>query len=223
MNIYSQLKEINIAIFRYFNEIFGKSTFDHIMIFTDKFGGPHYFHYHFLLIVIIAAMMFYQRRHNKEALKELTISGFVAMSTLFLSIVIGLVAIADLLKDYTGMNRPFCDLEHIYSLPAITDKLSCTRGFPSGHLSFLIILVTSFWPLFNRLFKIIALSFVCLVAISRISSGAHYPLDLLGALVICLPLTLFIRTQVNILARKYEARFGAFGYIYKYFPAWVLK
>ena len=85
MNIYSQLKEINIAIFRYFNEIFGKSTFDHIMIFTDKFGGPHYFHYHFLLIVIIAAMMFYQRKHNKEALKELTISGFVAVSTLFLS------------------------------------------------------------------------------------------------------------------------------------------
>ncbi len=223
MNIYNQLKELNIAIFRFFNEIFGKSAFDHIMIFTDKFGGPHYFHYHFLLILIIASIMLYHRRHDKEALKELAISGFVAISTLFLSIVIGLVAIADLLKDYTEMNRPYCDLGNIYAISQITDKLSCSRGFPSGHLSFSIIMVTSFWLLFNRWFKIIAVGFICLVAISRMSSGAHYPIDLLGALVICLPLTLFIRTKVNIVARKYEARFGAFEYIYKYIPAWALK
>ncbi len=223
MNIYNQLKELNIAIFRFFNETFGKSTFDHFMIFIDKFGGPHYFHYHFLLILIIASAMLYQRRHDKEALKELTISGFIAICTLFISILVGLVAIADLLKSYTEMNRPYCNLENIYVIPQITDKLSCSRAFPSGHLTFSVIMVTSFWLLFNRTFKMIAAGFIILVAISRMSSGAHYPIDLLGALVICLPLTLFIRTKVNLIVRKYEARLRAFEYIYKYIPAWLLK
>jgi membrane-associated phospholipid phosphatase len=210
----NDLQQLNVSTFKTLNQIFGKASFDKMMIFADKFGGPHVFHYHFLFILIIAAIMLYHKKDNKTDLKEITILGITAMCTLFLSITINLVLINDFLKGYMSTSRPYCSMDNIYILQEVVEKISCNRGFPSGHMTFSIIMVTSFWLLFNKAFKAISIIALIIIAISRISSGAHYPIDLLGALTLSLPTTLYIRRKTDHYARLYEARWKAFDYLY---------
>ena len=208
------LQELNISVFHFFNKIFGQQLFNKVVIFADKFGGPHVFHYHLLLIIVIASIMLYHKKNTKNDLKELTILGFSALCTLFLSIILNLVIITDLLKDLTSLNRPYCDLKDIYTLPEVINNTSCKRGFPSGHMAFSVIMVTSFWPLLNKAFKVISIITLITIGITRISSGAHYPVDLLGAIIICLPLTLYIAKKTNYYIKIYEKRWKAFDYLY---------
>lgn len=207
-------QELNVYIFTFFNEIFGFQNFNKAMIFADKFGGPHIFHYHLLLITIVAATMLYYTKDNKAKLKELIILGSIAMCTLFLAIIINLVIITESLKNIISSARPYCELKNIYTLPEITDNKSCDRGFPSGHVAFSLTMIISFWPLFNTLFKTISIITFIIIAITRMSSGAHYPLDILGAISFCLPITIYIRTKTNYFIRKLEKHWNAFDYIY---------
>lgn len=214
-NIYLKIKELNISIFKSLNQVFGKSHFDQVAIFADKFGGPHIFHYHLLFIAIIASIMLYHKKNSKEDLKELLTLGTTAMITLFVSIVLCLVLIADFLKDIIASDRPYCFIDNIYTIKEVIEGTTCNRGFPSGHMTFSIIMVTSFWPLLNQFFKTIATLALIVIALSRISSGAHLPLDIVGALAITLPITFYIRNRIEQLVRHYENKWRLFDKICK--------
>lgn len=208
------IRELNIYIFTFFNKTFGLEILNTTMIIADNFGGPHIFHYHLLLITIVAAIMIYHNKNNKNNLKELIMLGCIAMCTLFLAIIINLVVITESLKTIISSIRPYCELENIYTLPEITDSKSCDRGFPSGHVAFSLSMIISFWPLFNTLFKTTSVILFIIIAITRMSSGAHYPLDILGAISFCLPITIYIRTKTDSFIRKLENRWKAFDYLY---------
>lgn len=207
---YSRIKELNINIFKSLNQIFGKSHFDQVAIFADKFGGPHIFHYHLLFIAIIASIMLYHKKDKKEDLKELLALGTTAMFTLFFSIILCLVLIVDFLKDIVASDRPYCFINNIYTIKEVIAGTTCNRGFPSGHMTFSIIMATSFWPLLNQFFKTIAVLALTIIALSRISSGAHLPLDIVGAIVITLPITIYIRNKTEQLVRYYEKKWQLF-------------
>lgn len=215
--LFEHLNEANLLVFNFFNKNFGISALNEFVIFLDKFGGPYYFHYQVTLIAIIATITFYHHRHSKTQLKELFVLGTSAGLCLSISIILELLIIVKGLKGSTSLNRPYCSLDNIYIIPEIIDRLSCNRSFPSGHLAFYIILVTSFWNLLNRPFKITSIIFMAFVAISRMSSGAHYPLDLLGATIICLPLTIYIRNRSNDLVRHCEKKWDIFEYLYRHY------
>ncbi len=207
-------QEVNIYIFTFFNKTFGIQTFNKIMIIADKIGGPYIFHYHLLFIAILATIIIYCKRNNQDNLKELLILGCIAMCTLFVAIVINLVVITESLKNVTSSTRPYCELENIYILPEVTDNKSCDRGFPSGHTVFSLIMIISFWQLFNKFFKITAIVAFAIIAITRMSSGAHYPFDIIGGISFCLPTTIYIRTKIDYFIRKYENKWKAFNYLY---------
>jgi membrane-associated phospholipid phosphatase len=209
-SIYLKIKELNINAFKFLNQTFGKSHFDQIAIFADKFGGPHIFHYHLLFIAIIASIMLYHKKDRKEDLKELITLGTTAMLTLFVSIVLCLVLIADFLKDIVASERPYCFIDNIYTIKEVVSGTTCNRGFPSGHMTFSVIMITSFWPLLNQFFKTIAALTLTTIALSRISSGVHLPLDIVGAVLITLPITLYIRNKIEKLVRHYEKKWHLF-------------
>lgn len=211
-------QKLNIQIFLFFNKTFGLPIFNKIMIIADNVGGPYIFHYHLLFITIVASIMIYYKKDNKDNLKELLILGFIAMCTLFVAIVINLVIATELLKNITSSTRPYCELENIYILPEVTDKKSCDRGFPSGHTAFSLIMIISFWHLFNKFFKTTAIVVFLIIAITRMSLGAHYPLDIIGSISFCLPITIFIRTKFDYFIRKYENNWQIFDYLYNKIP-----
>lgn len=213
-DLLSKINKLNLSIFHFFNQTFGKQEVDNVSIFWDKFGGPHVFHYHFLFIIIIASILLYHKRNTKSELKELVTLGTSSIITLFLSIIFSLVLIIDSLKEYAATNRPYCALKNIHVIQEVVEKTSCLRGFPSGHMAFSIIMVASFWPLLNRAFKGVAIIILVMIGISRIASGAHYPIDLIGAILIALPITIFIRNKTETVVRKYEERLKIFDYLH---------
>jgi membrane-associated phospholipid phosphatase len=54
------------------------------------------------------------------------------------------------------------------------------HSFPSGHASFIMLLVASIWPLLLGWQRWISVIFVAWVGISRVSVGAHFPADVLA-------------------------------------------
>ena len=205
--------DLNISIFKFFNETFGKPEFDEIIDFSGKYAGHDFFLYHLLLIFIIASFTIYKNKHDIDIIKELTISWISAGITLFLSLAIGFILI-DLIKSYTSVNRPYCSMDDIYSLSSVTHEVVCNMSFPSGHTGFLTIMIASFWSLFNKYFKVFSIIFIAIIAISRMAAGAHYPIDLLGAVAITLPLTLYIHHKVSNLIKKHESKRDLFHKIY---------
>ena len=192
----NDIKDFNLSIFNFLNKTFGQSVFEDSLTIINAIGDPNLFFYHLVFIFIIAITLIYRQKDNKNTLNELLILGFSSMITLVISLAIGLT-IVELLKNYTNIARPYCSLDKIYALQHVIQSSICNHSFPSGHIAFSTIVVTSFWPLLNRFFKIIAIIFVCLLAISRVVSGAHFPMDLLGSIVICLPITLCIRRKIT--------------------------
>lgn len=207
------IHDTNIAIFKFFNELFGKPEFDPVMVISDKIGSHQLFYYYFISAFVIASFTIYINRNNIDTTKELVISWVTAAITLLSSLIIGYIIIT-LIKNYTNISRPFCSMEDIYILPMITDMLDCKMSFPSGHISFLTIMIVSFWSLFNYQFKILSIFLLIVVAITRMTSGSHYPMDLFGAVVIMLPLTAYIHHKVAHYILHYEGKYDVFNELY---------
>ncbi len=210
-NSLNLINSLNLSIFNFFNQTFGKPEFDQIMLIADLVANPNFIIYQFIAICLIGFFLLYRKKNNIEALKELTIQGFACVTTFLAS---GLsLAIALILKHYTSVLRPFCDSNNIYTLAKITSSVTCNHSFPSGHTILSIILVGSLWPICNRFFKTLGILFIIIVAISRMSSGAHYPIDILGAFSIALPLNLYLSHRIHPLIRNYEQRWNIFNKI----------
>lgn len=203
------ITEFNIALFRYTNQFFANHAFDHFKYWLNNIGDYRNFNYHLLVFGMIAIFLLYQQRNNHTALKKLLTLGFAASLCFIVTILIGLAAIVETIKHYTLMIRPLCSLNNVYILKESL-PLDCYASFPSGHVSFAIVFIASFWLLFNRFFKCLALLYIALLAISRVASGAHFPLDVIGAVVICLPLTILIRIYTLELTRKYVTKWQIF-------------
>ncbi len=209
-----QLKALNVSIFKLFNSFFGQAYFTKTLTILNTIGEPHLVHYHLLAIFVIAGILFYIKMDDHNALKRLCILGVASMITLAASLSIGLLTFVDLLKHHTSVSRPYCSLEGINILPQ-TLTTSCARSFPSGHIAFATIMIASFWPLLSRPFKMLALFFISSLMISRMASGAHYPSDIMGAVLICLPLTLYIRERATKIVKHCDSRWNIFDRLFK--------
>lgn len=210
----SQYNETNIEIFRTFNQAFGKPEFDGAINLGAHIGEYTNFYIYMIVLFFIATLNIYNNKHSLDTVKEIVISWASALITLFIASVIGYICI-QIIKNYTNMPRPFCSLTDIYTVAEITNMLDCKMSFPSGHVSFIIIMLASFWPLMNKMFKVLAFVLVVFVAITRIASGAHYPVDILGAVAITLPLTLYVHHKVANFVLHYENKRGFFARILK--------
>lgn len=212
----NQYKDLNLEVFKFFNNNFGQPQYDDAINFGSQLGKHNNFYVYLIIALIFVSLKIYNNKHDLNTLREIVISWFTVGVVLLLSFTIGYAFII-LIKNYTSMPRPFCGLENIYVINDVTNKLECKMSFPSGHISFLVIMTASFWSVFNRAFKILAVMLVLFVAITRMAAGAHYPMDLLGAAIITLPLTLYIHHKVTYFVWHYENKKSIFGRIYNRF------
>ena len=187
------IQKLNLSIFKTINHLFGKDKLDPIMIVIDALGEAKRMYYHFSIILIIGVSILYYYRKNEQTFKNVFISWASCATTALLSM--SSLAIALILKDYTEMTRPFCNLTDIHTIKSIIAKVDCSHSFPSGHTIFTTALAASFWPILTKGLKLFSISFVILTAITRIASGAHYPIDIFGGIAISLPLSLYAKSK----------------------------
>ena len=198
------LSHINLMIFKFFNDLFANPDFDIIKTSINTIFEPSYFYYQLSFITLTILAITFSKRQNAQQFNNSLLESTTALITLFFAFVLGLLSI-DLIKHYTSIPRPFCSLQNIAILKKVLTH-NCFKSFPSGHMGYNVIIAASLWDIFNRFFKILAIICIILVGISRMASAAHFPMDLLGAIIICLPLTLYIRSKAHRLVLLAEEK-----------------
>lgn len=189
----NSLQNLNLKLFYLINSTFGKPYLVPFFEFLNIVGEPKNFIIHFIFACIIALSLFFYYKKDKNQLSMFLTNSFVCATAAFFSLLIGFAFLTTMLKYYTGVTRPFCALKDIHIIVSSTASAKCFTSFPSGHLAYCTIIISSFWPLLNKFFKYISIIFIVALAISRIASGNHFPIDIIGAIGITLPLSLYIR------------------------------
>jgi undecaprenyl-diphosphatase len=76
------------------------------------------------------------------------------------------------------------------------------RSFPSGHASFITLMVVSMWPALGyrmRWAGVVAIFGVCW---ARVSLGVHFPADVLAGVLFTMLSTIAVRAVVYVVYRK---------------------
>jgi undecaprenyl-diphosphatase len=156
---------VNENIFLFFNSFAGTSeTIDLVIIFIARYLG-------FALMGVL--LMYEWVRHkngNKEAACRLLVSIGVA----------GVVWIAAyIVKELVTHPRPFLVLDNAVNLI----EHGGYDSFPSGHTVFFVALGSALYRE-GRSLGIFFLSVALVVGIARVVAGIHWPLDILGGIIL---------------------------------------
>lgn len=106
-----------------------------------------------------------------------------AMRWLTVIAVFNIAYLADAL--FLGFLKPFLDfprppLALLAGSVHIVGEPEYHHSFPSGHATFATLVVAALWPVFNRYWRVFGCFFVVWACLSRISVGAHFPVDVVG-------------------------------------------
>jgi len=150
-------------LFLLVNNLVGKWVcLDSLAIFFAK-----YFIYY---LVAGAIILFFLIKDKKEKIKYLILT--------LLSVILSRLIITEIIRFFWYRPRPFV----AYAVNSLI-KHSASASFPSGHIAFLFALSMAIL-FFNKKFGIAFLIISLLVGLARVFVGVHYPLDILGGIVI---------------------------------------
>ncbi|MCO5974114.1 phosphatase PAP2 family protein [Actinoallomurus soli] len=134
------------------------------------------------------------RRRDTRAM-TLALAAPVAVAVAF--------AIAEVAKKLITEVRPCYSLPHDYfvsSCPVRTDY-----AFPSGHATVAAAAVAALWLLDRRL-SAVAAAFAVIECFTRVYLGDHYPHDVIGAVVLALPVAYLLSRALGRIAVPLVAR-----------------
>ena len=98
-------------------------------------------------------------------------------------------------KHFFEMPRPYVALapEDVVMLESQDDHDDDYKSFPSGHVSFVTMLLAAVWPvIFGGMRKIMMFG-VFMTCWSRIAVGMHFPADVVYAVLLSIIITFFVR------------------------------
>lgn len=165
----------NIKIFSYINKLFNNKIYDNFVLSISEIADVNNI---IFTIVLITAIYFYVK--NKTNTQAIELKAWKeSLLTLYFASLFTLPFI-EILKFTFKFPRPFCLLSSdiIRTIGDMSEHI-CHKSFPSGHSAVSGLIVTSMWNILNKLLKILAIIFIPLVWLSRISIGVHFPIDVL--------------------------------------------
>jgi membrane-associated phospholipid phosphatase len=141
------------------------------------------------VFAVLMLIGWWKARHRGATAMTLALAAPVSVVTAF--------AAAEVIKKLVAEARPCYSLPHDYfvdSCPAPSDY-----AFPSGHVTVAAATVAALF-LLDRSLSAIAAVFAVLEGFTRVYVGAHYPHDVLGAVVIALPVAYLASLTLRRLA-----------------------
>ncbi|MEY9874003.1 membrane-associated phospholipid phosphatase [Streptacidiphilus sp. MAP12-33] len=149
-------------------------------------------------LVVFAVLMvlgFLRARRRDTAAMTLALAAPVA--------VVGAFAVAEVAKKLVAEVRPCYSVPHAYFVDACPVRTD--YAFPSGHTTTAAATVAALWLLDRQLAKI-AIGFALLEGFSRVYLGDHYPHDVLGAVVLAVPVAYLVSKVLGRVAQPGVAR-----------------
>lgn len=97
-----------------------------------------------------------------------------------LGLILDALVINVIIKPIVGRMRPYDTIENFSAIvPLFSDK-----SFPSGHTAAAFVVAVIVCKMLPKRYGILALILACLIGISRLYVGVHYPTDVLCAAII---------------------------------------
>lgn len=153
---------MDFSLFTYINDLAGKwICLDSLAIFFAKY---------LIYYLVAGAVLFLFLIKKKEWVRYLFLIGA--------SVVLSRLIITGLIRLIWHRSRPFID----YQVNQLLEH-SASGSFPSGHIAGLFALAAVVY-FFNKKIGWIFLGSGILVGLARIFVGIHYPLDILGGIVV---------------------------------------
>lgn len=182
---------LNVWIFHQINDIHG-DVLDKLMLAITAVASHKLFPIYLLILSFIAIVAVLKQPNNHLKNKSFWIG------------TIAVFCIAYLLDgSFVGMLKPLLDFPRPpLALPIetvhIVGEAEYHHSLPSGHSSFAMLVVASVWPLLIFSWqKYLAVLFVVLVGVSRVSLGAHFPADVMAGWISSLAIVLMVRWGIE--------------------------
>ncbi len=99
----------------------------------------------------------------------------------------------DYINKHYSYPRPYIDLQGQVRQMEAQPAEEAYHSFPSSHVLIITILVFSLWPAMSENFRWGGVFLIFFVALSRVSLGVHYPMDVISGFVIAMLYMLIIR------------------------------
>ncbi len=153
---------MNLMLFQYLHSFAGQGVcLDSIIIFCAKYLA---------YLMVVALVLFLVLGRDKR--RELKMIVFAIASAILSRLII-----TEIIRYFYHHFRPF---EVFNFAPMIYDYAS---SFPSGHAAFFFALATVIF-LFHKKWGIVYFLGSFIIVLSRIMAGIHWPLDILGGMVV---------------------------------------
>lgn len=166
---------MDYLLFTYINKFVGKCLYiDALAIFFAD--------YLVYFLIAGAALIYFLIKKERRFRYVLIIGSSVILSRL---------AITELIRLIWHRSRPFVD----YQVNQVIEH-SASGSFPSGHVAFLFALAVAVY-FFNKKWGIVFLILSLLVGLARVFVGIHYPLDILGGIVIGIVSAVVVRALIK--------------------------
>ncbi len=196
----------NEWIFLKVNGIFHGELYDHTMQIISDFAKHENFKYYFVLAVIYAIA--------STALKKLKGSGGLK---LYICKWFGVLLVLTAGYPASGLTTKYLKNEFAYERPyqkydskdvvwlEKQEAKKATESFPSGHATFIMILLVAFWPALSENMRWFGMLTALGVGWSRMALGVHFPADILGGFIVGAGVTWLVRKVIyGVLAKLFK-------------------
>jgi membrane-associated phospholipid phosphatase len=187
----------NVWLFHAINDIHF-AWLDNIMLFGTYLGVHTFFSFYLVLLTLIALFAVNRPAQDFSAYKT-RVKRWMAVIAVF-SLAYWLDGILlGTLKPLLDFPRPplALPLDSVH----IIGTAEYHHSLPSGHASFAMMVVASWWPVLTRWLRVAGVCFVVWVGVSRISLGAHFPADVLAGFILSLGVVLLVYFALQMVMR----------------------
>jgi membrane-associated phospholipid phosphatase len=172
----------NVWLFHLINDI-RFAWLDQLMLLGTVLGDHTRFPLYLVLLTLIALFSLGRRVQNAEQY-QVSVKRWSAVIAVF-SLAYWLDGLVlGFLKPYLDFPRP--PLALLPDTLHIVGNAEYHHSLPSGHSTFVMMVVASVWPVLGRRWRVAGVCFVLWVGLSRVSLGMHFPADVLAGFLLSL-------------------------------------
>jgi signal peptidase II len=191
---------LNLELFRKANHLFASQEYDAVMmLLSHTFDADNFLNFFGIIIVYALVMWVVQKIRGGAAGKSKHYAA--AWIGVLCVLAVGFLAMGLTvrgMKEYFDYPRPYIAIarDEVRLLEPATHTSDDYRAFPSGHASFITLLVLSLWPVLSINMRIIGAALIPAVCWSRLAMGMHFPADVIAGFIITTIIVLLVRRLV---------------------------
>lgn len=198
----------NEALFKAINGLSTGGWYDALMILLSRTADHENLPYIILLLLFSTFIDYGLRKlRGRGGATHCLIAWFGVFCVLTASYIVDGGTVKGL-KHFIDYPRPYVAIgpEDVKLLEYRSDPADDYKSFPSGHASFITVVVASIWPVLSSGMRKFGIFLIFGVCWSRLALGMHFPADVLGGMILSLIITFFMRWIIYLQLLKLKLK-----------------